>query len=263
MSVRAIGWVWDNSESEGAARLVLLAIADCANAPGMDAWPSMAEICRKTRLSERGVQKAIGKLVEIGELEVSRGAGRGRTNRYRIVMETPNPVRGSKPVNPEPRSPEPRSPEHSSPERRSRNPEQSSPGTVRTVSTTNGPPVTPPPAPPPPSAPPATPLRRRPDGLTEIPDDFKPTDSMRRWAVATYGTAVDIEYETAQFISHFRSTGARRKSWPDAWQKWIRQSAKKPIRPAASVVPIDRRQQATNELFDRAMRRAIAREETQ
>jgi len=86
---------------------------------------------------------------------------------------------------------------------------------------------------------------------------------MRRWAVATYGTAVDIEYETAQFISHFRSTGARRKSWPDAWQKWIRQSAKKPIRPAASVVPIDRRQQATNELFDRAMRRAIAREETQ
>lgn len=81
----------------------------------------------------------------------------------------------------------------------------------------------------------------RPDGLTEIPDDFRPTDSMRRWVVGTYGSAVDVEYETAQFISHYRSTGARRKSWPDAWQKWVRESAERRTRPrsGAAVVPIN------------------------
>lgn len=105
MSVKVIGWVWDNSQSEGAARLVLLAIADCANAEGKDAWPSMAELCRKTRLSERGVQKAIRRLEDLGELDVKKNAGRGRTNRYIVVMETPNVVRGSGRENPEQSSP--------------------------------------------------------------------------------------------------------------------------------------------------------------
>jgi hypothetical protein len=68
----------------------------------------------------------------------------------------------------------------------------------------------------------------RPVGLTPIDiDGFKVTDVMRTWALRTYGTAVDLEHSTAQFISHYRSTGTRRKSWPDAWQKWIRDDAKK------------------------------------
>lgn len=49
---------------------------------------------------------------------------------------------------------------------------------------------------------------------------------MRRWALATFGEGLDLDFETQQFASHFRSTGARRRSWPDAWQKWIRDSAK-------------------------------------
>lgn len=56
--------------------------------------------------------------------------------------------------------------------------------------------------------------------------DFTVNDTMRRWAHATY-PGFDIEHSTAQFISHYRSTGAYRKSWPDAWQKWIREDAKK------------------------------------
>jgi hypothetical protein len=57
-------------------------------------------------------------------------------------------------------------------------------------------------------------------------DQFAVTDSMRRWANATY-PGLDLDHSTAQFLSHYRSTGARRKSWPDAWQKWIRDDAKK------------------------------------
>jgi hypothetical protein len=58
--------------------------------------------------------------------------------------------------------------------------------------------------------------------------NFTVTDGMRRWAHRDgYAALVDIDHATAQFISHYRSTGARRKSWPDAWQKWIRDDAKK------------------------------------
>lgn len=67
----------------------------------------------------------------------------------------------------------------------------------------------------------------RPVGLAPIDvDGFAVTDTMRRWVAATY-PGFDLEHATAQFVSHYRSTGARRKSWPDAWQKWIRDDAKR------------------------------------
>ncbi|WP_322500840.1 hypothetical protein TR631_12600 [Streptomyces rochei] len=70
---------------------------------------------------------------------------------------------------------------------------------------------------------------QRPDGLAPIDaDNFRVTDGMRRWAKRDgYSDLVDIDHATAQFVSHYRSTGARRSSWPDAWQKWIRDDAKK------------------------------------
>lgn len=82
----------------------------------------------------------------------------------------------------------------------------------------------------------------RPDGPTPIEiDGFQLTDAMRRWALATFGPGLDIDHATAQFVSHYRSTGTRRKSWPDAWQKWIRDDAKhaadRSIRPGTNVVP--------------------------
>lgn len=72
------------------------------------------------------------------------------------------------------------------------------------------------------------PATERPDGLLAPidTDGFTLTDTMRRWVNATY-PGLNIEHSTAQFVSHYRSTGARRKSWPDAWQKWIRDDAKR------------------------------------
>jgi len=67
-----------------------------------------------------------------------------------------------------------------------------------------------------------------PPGEAPIDDaGFAVTDTMRRWANLTFGAAVDIEHSTQQFVSHYRSTGVDRRSWPDAWQKWIRDDAKK------------------------------------
>lgn len=57
-------------------------------------------------------------------------------------------------------------------------------------------------------------------------DGFHLTDSMRRWALDTFGPGLDIDYETAQFVDHFRAQNVRRPNWPTEWQKWVRRSAK-------------------------------------
>ena len=67
---------------------------------------------------------------------------------------------------------------------------------------------------------------QRPDGLHLIPDDFAITDTERRWAHGTY-PGIDVDFETQQFISYWRSEGRRKKNWHDAWQKWIRDSARR------------------------------------
>jgi hypothetical protein len=71
---------------------------------------------------------------------------------------------------------------------------------------------------------------------------FAVTDSMRRWAEGVY-PGLDVEHSTAQFVSHYRSTGVNRRSWPDAWQKWIRDDAKRASqrqqqRPGGNVVQL-------------------------
>jgi hypothetical protein len=68
----------------------------------------------------------------------------------------------------------------------------------------------------------------RPDGLAPIDvDGFTLSDGMRRWAVRDgYAPLIDVDYETAQFVSHHRAQQSRRKSWPDEWQKWIRRAHK-------------------------------------
>lgn len=103
---------------------------------------------------------------------------------------------------------------------------------------------------------------RRPDGLHTIPDDFAITDAERRWAHSTY-PGVDVNHETDQFIRYWRGEGRRKKNWHDAWQKWIGDASKnardrKPT--GAEVIPFAaRQQQASDDLFARAMARAEAR----
>lgn len=70
----------------------------------------------------------------------------------------------------------------------------------------------------------------RPDGRTSlhaIPDDFHLNDTMRRWATAAFGQLLDPQFETDQFVSYWRSEGRRKHNWHDAWQKWMRDSAKR------------------------------------
>jgi hypothetical protein len=102
--------------------------------------------------------------------------------------------------------------------------------------------------------------------------NFALTDGMRRWAHRDgYAALIDIDHSTQQFVSHYRSTGAQRRSWPDAWQKWIRDDAKRaaergprqlPAAVGGDVIPLTkpRYQQETDDWFERSIARARARD---
>jgi hypothetical protein len=80
-----------------------------------------------------------------------------------------------------------------------------------------------------PTGPPSPGKVQRPDGpLPDAPidvDGFELNDGMRRWAHDTF-PKVDVDYETAQFLDHFRGNGTRRPNWYAEWQKWIRRANK-------------------------------------
>jgi len=86
VSIKVMTWVWDHSRARGSQHHVLLAIADCASDDGSNAYPSITELMRKTRLSERAVQYALKGLMTLGELFVSSNGGPRGCNRYRVVM---------------------------------------------------------------------------------------------------------------------------------------------------------------------------------
>lgn len=80
-------------------------------------------------------------------------------------------------------------------------------------------------------------------------DGFALTDSMRRWALTTFGPAIAIDHETALFLDHYRANGARRTNWAAEWQKWIRRQAKwtaeRQQRPGSNVVHLPTGRQLT------------------
>lgn len=86
MSILVMSQVWAHSKAEGSTLLCALAIADFANDRG-EAFPSVNTLAEKCRISERSVQYAVAKLVELGELEIEPNAGRSGTNLYRIRVQ--------------------------------------------------------------------------------------------------------------------------------------------------------------------------------
>lgn len=75
MSVQALSWVFDHSESRLAARHVLIAIANHTDKYGNNSWPSVATIAKESKLSEREVQRCFLELEAMGELKILKGKG--------------------------------------------------------------------------------------------------------------------------------------------------------------------------------------------
>ncbi|MEV6504843.1 hypothetical protein AB0M61_01815 [Streptomyces sp. NPDC051642] len=99
------------------------------------------------------------------------------------------------------------------------------------------------------SRPESTVEHQRPDDRPAPIDDagFELNDGMRRWAHRDgYAALVDIDYETAQFVSHHRAERTHKRSWPDEWQKWIRRSAKWASERSNNVVLLQPRPSTTD-----------------
>ena len=84
-------------------RLVLLALADHADDNGR-CYPSIKRLCDRTGMGERGVQKVIKRLSEMGLVSVSVGGGRGGTSVYHLTL---NPASGAVNSNDKPRTENP------------------------------------------------------------------------------------------------------------------------------------------------------------
>lgn len=85
MSIQAVAWVLDHSQSRGFARLVLIALANHAN-DQQEAWPAQRTIAREAGISAGSVPDQVRKLVGLGELEVVEQGGARRSTRYRMTF---------------------------------------------------------------------------------------------------------------------------------------------------------------------------------
>lgn len=209
MSIRVMTWVWNESKSKKNARLLLLAIADCAADDGTNAYPSNAELQRKTGLSERAVQSTLGDLVTLGELMIARNAGPGGCNRYRVVM-TPadsappqilHPAGSAPPAEPAGADSAPL------PQDLHRTPADPAPVTVLEPSEKK------------------ISSSKRSSGTrgTRLPADFAPTDEMRNW-VREHCPDVRLP-EHDRFCDHFRGASGQRGvklDWVATWRNWMR-----------------------------------------
>jgi len=94
MSIESMSLVLHHSKSKGTAKLVLIGIANHEGDGG--AWPALATLMRYANLDRRNVQRALTRLVELGELDVLHQKGGNdlthtafRPNLYRVKVQCP------------------------------------------------------------------------------------------------------------------------------------------------------------------------------
>lgn len=87
MSIDAINDVWEYSQAVGSARVIMLCLANYADANGV-AWPSVALIAKRSKITPRNVRKHIEGLIEAGEITPA-GTGIRGVVKYKITCATP------------------------------------------------------------------------------------------------------------------------------------------------------------------------------
>ena len=88
MSVHVIGWVLKRSEARLGDRLVLLVLADHANADGTGAYPSVPTVASEARMSERAVQYSLRRL-EASACIAQAGVSKYGTTVYTVLTTRP------------------------------------------------------------------------------------------------------------------------------------------------------------------------------
>jgi hypothetical protein len=206
-----MSWVWENSKAEGVDRLVLLAVADSANDMGMDAYPSVTTLVRKTGVSERTVQRSLKRLASIGELHIASNAGRNGVNVYRVLMVSPR-----HPVTVTPRQNDTSISDHKGTD----TPVNLTPRQSDTPVTESATPVTVTPEP-------SLPIHKKTSSSTRghrLPADWRPTIDDIGWQRSKAMTDEFAKLETEKFRNHFESSPGQRGvklDWSKAWRNWL------------------------------------------
>ena len=84
MSIKIMSAVWERAPVDGGSLLVLLAMADFANDNGI-CWPSVPSLARKSRLSERQVQRVLRDLEDSKLIMTDLGTGPHGVNTYKVL----------------------------------------------------------------------------------------------------------------------------------------------------------------------------------
>jgi hypothetical protein len=227
-------WVWNHSRSRHGARLVLLAIADCASGDGGNAWPSNAELQRKAGIGERAVQSAIGELVKLGELEVRYNEGPGGCNRYRVIMGDPRNICTPADIAPPQNLRGSGKRAAKSRQARAQDPAESAPPQISPQPPQNLHPTPAESAPVTVLEPTANQQKKTSSSsgarATRIPDDFAVTPEMAEWArreVPALIAAGRGKSETDRFRDYWAAEGgqrARKVDWVKTWHNWMRRA---------------------------------------
>ncbi|MBL4929349.1 helix-turn-helix domain-containing protein [Fuscibacter oryzae] len=107
MSIKIMTAIWDRTDLDTHEKMVLLSLADHADDEGV-CFPSIARLCDRTGMKERGVQNVLRRMKEAGIITVELNAGRRGANRYTIhaahprIECTPAPDAPPHPITPTP-----------------------------------------------------------------------------------------------------------------------------------------------------------------
>ena len=215
----------------GARKSVLVALANRAN-DATECWPSLAGIALHAGTTERGAQKALRELEQLGLIRTDRAPGKKSV--YRLAVGAPTPERGSphagaSPPNDVHPTPEPSSPPppnvvpkppndvHPNPKKPKVQPKGNPQGSAR-ASTTSGELALDGEAA---KAAPASPRRtrarpRKPETL--IDPDWQPDAKGIAYAVDKGIT--DVSGQVEQFVNKHIAKGTLHCDWPRAWMYW-------------------------------------------
>lgn len=199
MSVEAIAIVLNHSKARGAAKIVLMGIANHINPDNDGAWPSQAKLASYANVSDRAVRDAVDALVQLGELRYETAAGVSKSqykpNRYWLTLSCPQDCDGT--TNHRPRV------EVSDIQGGSFQQSGWKPASDEPL---------------------IEPLKEPINKSSKINPDFPITEAMRDWVIDNK-LAIDMNLQTLQFVDYHIAKGSLMKDWSAAWRTWMRKAA--------------------------------------